>query len=183
MSGAPYRVSRNGVLFIACREALVLSAYQDGPHCSVGFGSNDPALRVGDKITARDAFSLLKRDIAAREAILAKKLKVDLSQQQIDSLASLYYQNGDKKDGQGRPGFSHMASLINAKAFEEAAAYFPECDRNSAGIAIAGLRKRRLMEQAVFLHGDYGSLDPIPYWPGAPVGPPQQYHLQPGDLD
>jgi GH24 family phage-related lysozyme (muramidase) len=96
MDRAPYTVSRNGVLFIANREALVLTAYSDGPHCSVGFGSNSPALRVGDRITVKDAFVLLKRDIAEREKILGRALKVDLSQQQRDALASFYYQNGQK---------------------------------------------------------------------------------------
>jgi lysozyme len=182
MDRAPYTVSRNGVLFIANREALVLTAYSDGPHCSVGFGSNSPALRVGDRISVKDAFVLLKRDIAEREKILGRAIKVNLSQQQRDAICSFYYQNGQKPDGEGRRGFDHMASLLNAGKFDEAAAYFPDCDRNSAGEQKTGLRKRRLMEQAVFLRGDYGSLDPIPYWPGAPVGPPQPYHLQPDDL-
>jgi hypothetical protein len=123
---------------------------------------------------------LLKRDIAEREKILGRALKVDLSQQQRDALASFYYQNGQKPDGQGRRGFDHMASLFNAGKFDEAAAYFPECDRNSAGEQKAGLRKRRLMEQAVFLHGEYGSLDPIPYWPGAPVGRRSSITFSPG---
>jgi GH24 family phage-related lysozyme (muramidase) len=175
--------SRNGLLFVGNREALVLTAYQDGKHCSVGFGSNSPALRLGDTISVRDAFALLKRDIAEREKILNRAIKVSVSQQQWDALISFYYQNGQKPDGQGRRGFDHMAGLINAGKFDEAAAYFPECDRNSAGEQKAGLRKRRLLEQAVFLRGDYGDLDPLPYWPGAPVGPPKQYHLQPGDLD
>lgn len=182
MDRAPFVVSRNGVLFIANREALVLSAYSDGKHASVGFGSNSPALRIGDTITVRDAFELLKRDIAEREKILGRMLKVDLSQQQRDSLCSFYYQNGQKPDGQGQRGFDHMASLINAGKFDEAAAYFPECDRNSAGEQKVGLRNRRLMEQKVFREGDYGQLDPIKFWPGAPKGDPQFYHLQPGDL-
>lgn len=174
--------SRNGILFVANREAIVLVAYPDGPNYSIGCGHNSPALRAGDRITVKEALSLLKRDLDERDKILARALKVDLTQQQSDALASFYYQNGNKRDGQGRRGFDHMASLINAGKLDEAAAYFPECDRNSAGEQKAGLHKRRLMEQAVFERGDYGSLDPIPYWPGAPVGPPQQYHLQPGDL-
>jgi hypothetical protein len=62
-----------------------------------------------------------------------------------------------------------MASLLNAGKFDEAAAYFPECDRNSAGEQKAGLRKRRLMEQACSFTASTAQLDPIPYWPGAPV--------------
>lgn len=183
MDSTPQVVSRNGVLFIACREALVLTAYQDGKHCSIGFGSNSPDLRIGDTITVRDAFMRLKADVAERERIVLRALRVGLTGQQVDALASFYYQNGNKRDAHGVPGFTRMIMLLNSGRIDDAAAYFPDCDRNSAGEAKAGLKKRRLLEQAVFLRGDYGDLSTIPFWPGAPVGPPQPYHLKPGDLD
>ncbi len=175
--------SRNGIIFLACREALVTVAYQDGAHCSIGFGSNDPSLRPGDPISVRDAFARLKRDIAARETILNRALKVEVSQQQFDALLDFYYQNGNKPDGRGRPGFAHMMGLVNAGKFEDAAAYFPECDRNSAGEQSAGLHKRRVLEQAIFLRGDYGDLSIIPFWRGNPrTTAREQYHLQAGDI-
>jgi GH24 family phage-related lysozyme (muramidase) len=182
-----YSVSRNGVLFIANREALVLTAYQDGPHPSIGFGSNSPALRVGDKITVRDAFRLLQKDIAKREPELNRRLTIALPQHGWDALFSLYYQSGTRylpveprKAGDDRPD---ILRLINAGKMDEAAAAWPDCDANLAGEKKAGLRKRRILEQAVFLTGDYGSLDPLPYWPGDPRSTRmQQYHLQPGDL-
>jgi len=177
------QLSRNGTIFLACREAIVTVAYQDGPHCSIGMGSNDPSLKPGDAITVKEAFARLKRDVASREAIVNRLLKVPVSQQQFDALFDLYYQNGNKPDGQGRRGFDHMASLINARDFGAAAAYFPECDRNSAGQQMAGLHKRRVLEQAVFLRGDYGDLSTVPFWPGDPKTTPRQtYTIQPGDL-
>jgi lysozyme len=183
-----YTVSRNGVLFIANREALVLTSYQDGPHCSIGFGSNSPALRVGDKITAKDAFRLLRKDVAKREPGLNARIRVPLTQQQYDALFSLHYQSGNRympvqprETGDERPD---ILRLINSGKMDEAAAAWPDCDANLAGVHIPGLRKRRTLEQAVFVSGDYGQLDVIPYWPGDPrTTKMQQYHLQPGDLD
>lgn len=177
------QLSRNGYIFLGCREAIVLVAYPDGPHLSIGCGSNDPSLRPGDTITVKEAFERLKRDVAAREAIVNRMLKVAVSQQQFDALFDLYYQNGNKPDGQGRRGFDHMAGLINAGRFDDAAAYFPECCRNSAGESKDGLRKRRMMEQAVFLRGDYGDLSAIPIWRGDPHTTLREiYRLQPGDI-
>lgn len=180
-------VSRNGVLFIANREALVLTAYQDGPHCSIGFGSNSPALKLGDTITVRHAFDLLKADVTKREPGLFDRLRVPLSQHQADALFSLHYQSGNRympvkprEKGDGRPD---ILRLVNAGDFDAAADAWPACDQNLAGEHISGLRKRRVMEQGVFVHGEYGSLDPLPYWPGPPrTTRMQQYHLQPGDI-
>lgn len=172
----PQSVSRNGVLFIANREALVLTAYSDGPHCSVGFGHNDPRLKVGDKISVRHAFDLLKADIAKREHDLDAGLTVPVSQQQRDALMSLHYQSGNRY-------LPKMLDLVNGGHLDAAADLFPHCDRNLAGTESAGLRKRRLLEQGIFVHGDYGTLDPLPYWPDNPrTTRMQQYHLQPNDL-
>ena len=168
--------SREGILFIGCREALVLTAYQDGPHCSIGFGHNDPHLRIGDKIGVPHAFILLRSDVAARELSLDKQLQVDVSQNQFDALVSLHYQSGNRY-------LPDMLSHINKGDFEAAADFFPQCDRNLAGEESSGLRKRRFLEQAVFVHGEYGPLDPIPYWPDNPrTTRMQQYALQPGDI-
>lgn len=182
-----YSVSRNGVLFIANREALVLSGYQDGPHPSIGFGSNSAALRVGDTITVRDAFRLLKKDIAARKAGLNRRIRATLEQHRYDALFSLHYQSGnrympveERDEDDHRPD---ILRLINTGQLDAAAQAWPDCDANLAVERKEGLRKRRVLEQAVFLRGNYGQLDPLPYWPGDPrTTTRQQYHLQPGDL-
>jgi lysozyme len=171
------QTSRSGILFIACREALVLTAYADGPHPSIGFGSNSPKLKVGDKITAKAAFDLLKTDIAKREPALSKALKVTVTQPQWDACMSLHFNTGSRY-------IWDVVKLINAGDIEGAANLFPECDRNLAGEKLAGLHKRRVLEREMFLTGDYGVLDPIPYWPDDPrTTRMQQYHVQEGDLD
>ncbi|MCJ2019590.1 lysozyme [Methylobacterium sp. E-065] len=168
--------SRNGVLFIACREALVLTAYPDGPHPSIGFGHNSAALKIGDKIEVADAFRLLRDDLAKWEDGVNRALKAPVSQHKFDALVSLHHQSGNRY-------MPAVAALCNAKEFDVAAALFPLCDRNLAGEQKDGLRKRRILESAVFSAGDYGALDPIPYWPGDPsTTARQQYHLQPGDI-
>jgi GH24 family phage-related lysozyme (muramidase) len=177
------KLSRNGLIFLTCREAIVLTAYQDGKHLSIGMGSNDPNLRPGDTITVAEAFARLKRDVTSREQIVTRSLKVPVSQQQFDAMFDLYYQNGNKLDGHGRRGFEHMVGLMNAGKFEAAADYLPECKYNSAGEPKDGLLKRRLLEQSVFLRGDYGDLSVIPFYRGDPrTTPREQYHLQPGDI-
>lgn len=175
--------SREGYIFTTCREALVTVAYPDGPNHSIGVGSNDPALKPGDTITVKEAFERLKRDIAAREDIVNRALKVEVSQQQFDALLDLYYQNGNKLDIHGRRGFDAIMALMNVGQFAEAAAYLPNICLNSKGVKIDGLRKRRLMEQAIFLRGDYGDLSTIPLYRGDPhVVPQERYRLQPGDI-
>ncbi len=173
-----YTMSRNGILFIARREALVLVAYQDGPHKSIGFGHNNPALVDGDTITAKAAFELLKQDVAAREERVSSLLKQPVTQHQFDAIMSLHYQSGNRY-------MPAMVALVNAKEFAVAASFFPLCNRNLAGDELEGLRKRRLLEQKVFLDADYGGDDlfNIPMWHGNPKETPREtYVVQPDDL-
>jgi hypothetical protein len=147
------RTTRNGVLFIARREALVLSAYQDGPHMSVGFGHNNPKLRTGDTVTVKSAFRMLKADVADRETQLAKKFTYPLKSHQWDAMMSLYYQSGNR------------------------------CINDIAPDHIPGLAKRRLMERRVFESADYGELNPIPFWKGNPRETKQDwYEVKEDDL-
>jgi lysozyme len=170
------QTSRNGKLFIARREGLVLVAYPDGPHHSIGFGHNDPDLKPGDKITVKWAFNILADDLEAREKTLNKILRVPVTQAQFDALMSLMYQSGNR--------YIHdVVKLINAGDFVAAANLLPECDRNLAGEKLGGLRKRRDLEQKLFQTGDYGELNPIPFWEGNPRTTPRgEYHVTEDDL-
>ncbi len=169
-------VSKNGIMFIARREGLVLTAYPDGDHMSIGFGHNNPKLSPGDTITAKRAFELLSEDIQKREPMVNKYLKVPVTQGQFDALFSLYYQGGTD-------GLEAVASYINKNDLQGAAKEFLMWDTNAKGKRIPGLLKRRGLEVAIFLAEEYGSVNPIPYWPGDPHKTKmQQYTLSEGDL-
>ena len=170
------KTSRNGILFIACREGLVLTAYPDGKNNAIGFGHNSATVKPGATITVAEAFALLASDLAPREKTLNADLKVQVEQQQFDALMSLYYNTGSHY-------LPKLLALINAGKADEAAALFPSCNVNAAGQVLAGLTTRRLEEQAMFTSGNYGALGKIPFWRGNPKTTKMAtYAVQPGDL-
>lgn len=154
-------LSLKGLRFLARREALVLVAYIDGRHPSIGFGHNDKRLKIGvDKIDVKTAHWLLRQDIKTRIAEVGRKLKVPVSQQQFDALVSCYYQSGNKF-------INDVIALINNKQINEAAELLvdhPLAATDSTGLKIPTLRIRRKHEQRVFISGNYGVLSPIPVW-------------------
>lgn len=173
-------LDRDGALLIAKREAIVLVAYQDGEHYSIGLGSNDPSLKAGDTITVAEAFARFKRDIAVREQALTDMLRVVVDQDQFNALFSLYYQSGNRN-------LRWLLPMINANAPKAVVAQcFPirEFSKNKAGEYMAGLEKRRRIEAAVYERGDYGE-DPetVSLWRGDPrKTKPETYRVKPGDL-
>lgn len=154
-------VSRNGILFHGRREGLALGAYQDGKHMSIGFGSNKPGLRQGDTIGVPEAFKDLVQNIRDRERLLNTLLKVDVKQHQYDALSSLLYQAG-------RDDLEPVVALVNKGEIEEAAKEFIKHDVNAKGEHLPGLLARRFREANLFYTGEYGDINPIPYWQGNP---------------
>lgn len=169
--------SRLGVLFIAKAEALVLSAYQDGEHCSIGFGHNDPNLEEGEKITAKQAFALLKSDVKKREPELTKMLKgTTVSQQQWDAMMSLLFNRGA---GVAR----RVTNLVAKGKIGEASEEFKNWGVTSKGVFRPGIYARRLKEKDIFDSGDYGDLGEVLYWIGNPrITKPKVYKVQDDDL-
>lgn len=171
-----------GLRFTARREALVLCAYEDGKHLSIGFGDNDPSLKPGDTITVAEAFKRLKKAVKPRVKDLNRWLKVQLEPHQFSAIFSMYYQSGGnflRKEG--------LIDLINAGHSWQAIDRFPEFDTKQDGkggiVHDVNLRRRRLLEQKLWRTGDYGSLSPIPIWRHGYPGPFEWYHVQPGDFD
>jgi len=170
------KTSRNGILFIARREALVLVAYQDGVHRSIGFGSNSETLKEGDTITVKGAFALLRKDIEEREKRIEGLLKRSLKTHQWDALMSLHYQSGNRY-------LPAIAALLNAKQDVTALELWLLCDRNLAGQRLDGLHKRRVLEVKLFQNGEYGELSPIPFWRGNPRSTKrEEYEVRDADL-
>jgi lysozyme len=170
------QTSRKGALFIAQREALVLEAYQDGRHLSIGFGWNSQHLRPGDKTTVQESFKRLREDIALREPAVNKALKVDVAQHQFDALMSLYYQGGSD-------GLDAVVAHVNREDWQEAAREFLEWDTNAAGARMEGLLKRRGLEVGMFLAAEYGDLRHVKLWRKDPrKTKPRLYRVKPGDI-
>lgn len=170
------QTSRQGILFIACREAIVEVPYQDGKYLSLGCGHNGPDVKPGDRCTPQQALAQLKADLVVRERDVNRVLRVMLWQPTFDALVSLHYNRGNRD-------FPEMMALVNAGNMAGASAMFPTLDTNLAGQHLAGLRTRRLAEQKMFDNGDYGLLATIPWWKGDPHTTPRfEYVVQPGDL-
>ena len=145
---------------IVCREALVTVAYRDGgtdanPRYSIGCGSQTGSPKPGDKITIIEAFQLLRRDLDERDAQLNRLVKVELSQQEWDALASLHYQAGFRAS---RP----IAALFNRDRTLVPDA-FMAWSFNSAG-----LLARRKREVAIIEKNDYGDTSKYKLYSGDP---------------
>jgi lysozyme len=169
-------LSLRGGLFIACREAMVLTAYQDGEHLSIGMGDNDPRLRPGDTITVPEALIRFRKAIGSRLTLVNRALKVPVLQHEFDALFSGYYQSGTDL-------LRDVAEAVNAKDRPAIAAAYLKHDTNAKGVRMDGLLKRRAREICLHLTGEYGALDRIPFWPGDPKKTRMEfYEPQPGDF-
>lgn len=181
----PTRVSREGALQIAQREAFVPVAYPDGwhdpktkkrPKYSIGFGDN--SAKAGDTIELKEAFERFNLALALRTGIILKKIKVDLTQQQLDALVSLYYQGGNLK-------LDPVARLLNAGDYDGAADLFlnDKMATNKDGEFMPGLKKRREREHAIFTKCDYGDVGWVWKYAGNPAaGRRERYDVKDGDL-
>jgi GH24 family phage-related lysozyme (muramidase) len=156
--------------FTARREGIVLVPYRDGNGFSIGCGHHLGKLSAVPHLqwTVDQAFSTLMDDLAQRVEQVQKYLKVAISSNQVHALVDLYYQGGTD-------GLKAVATIINSrnpddpqsvlKSDREAAREFLNWDTNAAGDHLAGLLKRRALEVAMFIAGDYGSdLAEIPLW-------------------
>lgn len=163
--GAVYRIDRKGKLFICNREGLVLTAYQDGPHMSIGIGSNDPTLRDGDTITVKEAFERFARDIADRERLLSQRITLEPTQEQFNALFSLFYQSGWRNILDLLVMHNHGAEpAVVGRAFAN-----PKRCTNKAGAFLRGLEKRRQLEGKLYAIGEYeDDLETVPFYRGNP---------------
>lgn len=154
------KTSHKGVVFLAKEEAIVLAAYQDGEHMSIGAGHNDPALKPGDTISLEKAIALLASDLESRDAAITRMLKVPVEQHEFDPLVSAYYNAGSK--------VRLVVDLINHGERDEAMATMLTYNRTKEGKFKPGLAHRRIREMDVFLFGNYGDLSTVKIWRGDP---------------
>jgi GH24 family phage-related lysozyme (muramidase) len=134
------KTSREGIQFIAGREALVLVAYEDGefedgsPRYSIGFGDN--GARKGDKIDPKTAWKHLVANVRVRENIVNKYLKKPVTQHQYDAIMSAFYQGGTRN-------LLPLVAAVNAGQADQIPDILPALDTNRKGEHKPGLRLRR----------------------------------------
>jgi len=179
--------SRGIRIKMAQYEAITLGPYQDGKHLSIGLGHNDETLKPDDRISVRDAFALFALDLKEREETVGKLLTKEVPQHVFDGLVSLTYQSGNRY----APALIHLINYDEIGAFAKMYPFAAYRNRKDGEENLEyeafwkpGLHVRRKDELRVILDGDYGDVTaPIKLWRGPPVGSPEMYVLQPGDID
>ncbi len=129
-------------------ESLRLDAYLPTPNdvWTIGYGHTKTA-KPGMKITAAKAEELLCGDLAWVEASIAKNVKVPLTQNQYDALASLIYNIGATAFAK-----STLLKMLNQGDYHGAADQFLRWDKQK-GKTLRGLTRRREEERMLFLKG------------------------------
>lgn len=140
-----------GVALIHSEEACRLSAYLDGGGVpTIGWGTTrypfGGAVWFGDTCTQEEADRFFDHDLAATEDAINRVVKVPLTQNQFDALASFTYNCGE-----GALAESTLLKLLNSGASPGIVAMqFPRWDMDG-GKSSKGLLTRRVAEQQLFL--------------------------------
>lgn len=143
-------ISEKGYEIIREFEGFRSTAYRDtGGVWTIGFGTirypNGVKVKQGDTCTREQAELWLKSDCLWVNACLDKYVKVKVSQNQFDALASFVYNVGETQFIK-----STMLSLINQNNLTAAANQFDRWIFDN-GKRIQGLVNRRAKEKALFL--------------------------------
>lgn len=143
-------ISEKGYALIRELEGFKANAYLDtGGVWTIGFGTikypNGTRVRKGDTCTRGQAEIWLKNDSAWVDACLDRFIKVKVSQNQFDALASFVYNIGETAFVK-----STMLTLINQNNMVSAANQFDRWVFDN-GKRIQGLVNRRGKEKVLFL--------------------------------
>jgi len=143
--------SQRGIALIKQFEGLKLNAYLCSANVpTIGYGNtyypNGVKVKLGDKISQEQAEELLKDILKKFEAIVNRKLKVKVSQNQFDALVSHTYNTG---------GSDTLFRLINNGANEQDIRSWIETRYITAnGVKLNGLVRRRKAESDLFFRTD-----------------------------
>ena len=139
------RTSDAGINFIKTKEGFRSNAYLDGggvPTIGYGFTSG---VKMGDTITPEQAEARLKAELIHFENGVERLVKVQLTQNQFDSLVSFCF-----NVGVGALAQSTLLKKLNAGNYLGAADEFLKWCKDN-GKTVAGLLKRRESERKIFL--------------------------------
>lgn len=153
------KTSDKGRKFIEGFEGLILQAYDDhNDHVvepgqtpigvlTIGYGHTDaagpPKVYVGQKITQAEADKFLATDLSAVENEVNHLVKVPMNQDQFDALVSFQFNTGAL-------GKSTLLKELNTGNYSGASNDFLAWD-HAGGVELAGLKRRRTAERAMFL--------------------------------
>lgn len=139
------KTSPAGRKLIETFEGLKLTSYQDQRGIwTIGYGSTTDVY-PNMTITPEEADERLAVDLHTAETAIYKSVRIDLNQNQFDSLVSLAYNIGG-----GAFGKSTLVSLLNQGAILGAANQFLVWDKTN-GVVNKGLLNRRTAERTLFL--------------------------------
>ena len=139
--------SQRGKALIKQFEGLKLNAYLCSANVpTIGYGntyySNGVKVKLGDKISQEQAEELLKDILKKFEAIVNRKLKVKVNQNQFDALVSHTYNTG---------GSDTLFRLINNGADDTEVRTWIETRYITAnGVKLKGLIRRRKAESDLY---------------------------------
>lgn len=126
------RTSHAGMAFLARHEALVLTAYKDGPGYSIGFGHFDPTLKGDEVIEPEAALALFRADLQRFEAGIAKMAAAYLCRHMFDAPVSASYNLG-----LGGLGRSAVIERLNARDYLGAGDALLPLTKGLAGLSIS----------------------------------------------
>jgi lysozyme len=139
------KTSEQGLDRIQDLEGTRYVAYYDGGGVITnGVGHTGPDVFEGQRVDQAQVMAWLQEDVKDAEDAVRTLVRVPLSQNQFDALVSFVFNIGG-----GAFADSTMLRMLNKGDYEGAAKQFPRWNKDN-GKTIAGLTKRRLLEQAVF---------------------------------
>ena len=140
-----YKLSSTGIALIKVLEGCKLSTYLDtGGVPTIGIGHTP--IKLGTKITQKQADDLLKLDLDKFEKELYKQVKVVLNQNQIDALIIFMFNIGINAFKN-----STLLSLLNKNEFIKASEQFKRWNKDNTGKEVEGLSRRREIERKLFI--------------------------------
>lgn len=144
------KTSNSGINLIKGFEGLRLKAYDDGVGVwTIGYGTirylNGVRVKKGDTCTDAQAEQYLRNDLVTFENAINRLVKVSLTQNQFDALASFTYNLGE-----ANLSSSTLLKKLNSKDYKGAAAEFLKWNK-AGGKVLGGLIKRRQAEMKLFL--------------------------------
>lgn len=153
------KTSDKGRKFIESFEGLILSAYDDASDrivpvgsesrgtLTIGYGHTNaagaPTVHVGQTITRQEADTILGSDLDKVERDVTHLVTQPLNQNQFDALVSFQFNTGAL-------GRSTLLKELNKGNYKTAADDLIAWD-HAGGVELAGLKRRREAERAMFL--------------------------------